>query len=328
MENLFELWGPHVTFADVVTFQPMTKNSATRRDFLRQAGLLTAMGLIGTDALSNLPDRKMFFKISLAEWSFNQALKSNKMTNLDFPVTARKTFNIEAVEYVNTFFMDKAKDMAYLKELNARCKDNGVKSLLIMCDSEGDLGDTDSAKRTKTIENHYKWVDAAHFLGCHSIRVNCAGKGTPEEVAAAGADGLSRLSTYGRQAGLQVIVENHGGYSSNGKWLTGVIKAVGMENCGTLPDFGNFNLGNNTWYDRYQGVEEMMPFAKAVSAKSNDFDAKGDCVETDYVRMLRIVKSGGYRGYIGIEYEGSGLSEVDGIRATQLLLERAGALVG
>lgn len=249
------------------------------------------------------------------------------MTNLDFPVKAREEFGIDGIEYVNRFFMDKAKSTDYLKELKSRCKDNGVKSLLIMCDDEGNLGDLDSAKRTKTIENHYKWVDAAKFLGCHSIRVNCAGEGRPEEVSKAGADGLARLSTYAKQGGINVIVENHGGNSSNGKWLTGVIKAVNMKNCGTLPDFGNFHLGNDNWYDRYQGVEEMMPFAKAVSAKSHNFDEQGNCVETDYVRMLKIVKDAGYRGYIGIEYEGPKLPETDGIRSTQQLLQRAGAQV-
>lgn len=299
-------------------------HATSRRDFLRQAGLLAFSGWA---SLSAAFKDKLFFKISLAEWSYNRALKAGQMTNLDFPAKARKEFGIEAIEYVNQFFKDKAGDTAYLNELKGRCKDNDVKSLLIMCDEEGDLGDADKVRRTTAVENHFKWVDAAHFLGCHSIRVNCAGKGSPEEVAAAGADGLARLSTYGSKAGINMIVENHGGYSSNGRWLAGVIKSVGMPNCGTLPDFGNFDLGNNNWYDRYQGVEELMPFAKGVSAKSYEFDAKGDCIETDYVRMLKIVKAAGYRGYIGIEYEGSVLSETDGIRATLNLLQRAGASV-
>lgn len=296
----------------------------SRRDFLQRAGLLALSGL----SLGLIQKDKLFFRISLAEWSFHRALKSGTMNNLEFPVRARKEFGLDAVEYVNVFFMDKAKDMTYLKELNTRCSDNGVKSLLIMCDSEGNLADTDKSKRTTAVENHYKWVDAAHFLGCHSIRVNCAGQGTQEEVGAAGTDGLGRLSTYAQTAGLNVIVENHGGYSSNAQWLTKVIRDVGMKNCGTLPDFGNFDMGNNNWYDRYKGVEEMMPLAKAVSAKSHDFDDKGECIQTDYVRMLKIVKAAGYTGYLGIEYEGNKLSEIDGIRATLNLLQRAGAAVG
>lgn len=300
-------------------------NTSSRRDFLKQAGLITLSGLA---AFPTEAKGELFFKISLAEWSFHRALQAGEMTNLDFPVKARKEFGIDGIEYVNRFFMDKVKNTEYLKDLANRCKDNGVKSLLIMCDDEGNLGDLDDARRTTTIENHYKWVDAANFLGCHSIRVNCAGQGTREEVAKAGADGLGRLSGYASKANINVIVENHGGYSSDGQWLTGVIKSVNMKNCGTLPDFGNFNMGNDTWYDRYKGVEEMMPFAKAVSAKSHNFDDKGNCVETDYVRMLKIVKSAGYKGYIGIEYEGPKVPEADGIRSTLQLLQRAGAQVG
>lgn len=297
-----------------------------RRNFLARISALSA-GLLTISRFTHAAS-PLFFKISLAEWSFNRALKAGQLTNLDFPVKARRDFDIGAVEYVNRFFNGKAKDMAYLKDLNNRCKDQGVKSLLIMCDDEGELADTNDARRKTSVENHYKWVDAANFLGCHSIRVNCAGKGTPEEVAAAGVDGLGRLSEYGKKAGLNVIVENHGGYSSNGSWLSKVIKSVNMSNCGTLPDFGNFDLGNGKWYDRYQGVTEMMPFAKAVSAKSHNFDASGNCVETDYVRMLKIVKDAGYRGYIGIEYEGDKLTEQEGVQATKQLLERAGAQVG
>lgn len=297
-----------------------------RRDFLMRLGALSA-GALMLPQLSACSSPALFFHISLAEWSFHRALKANQMSNLDFPVKARTEFDIGAVEYVNRFFMDKPRNTDYLKELDNRCKDNGVRSMLIMCDDLGNLGNTDDAERARVVENHFPWVDAAHFLGCHSIRVNCAGQGTPGEVARAGMDGLRKLSEYAQQAGLNVIVENHGGSSSNGEWLTGVIKSVGMSNCGTLPDFGNFQLADGTWYDRYKGVSEMMPFAKAVSAKTHNFDDQGNCVETDYVRMLKIVKDAGYRGYIGIEYEGDVLSEADGIRATKKLLERAGAAV-
>lgn len=304
----------------------MNSSKLNRRDFLLRAGTLS-VGALTLRHLAVAESTNLFFKISLAEWSFHRALDAKQMTNLDFPVKARRDFDIGGIEYVNRFFKDKPKDEGYLRELNNRCKDNGVQSLLIMCDDLGDLANTDSVQRTKTIENHFPWVDAAHYLGCHSIRVNCAGKGTPEEVASAGADGLRRLSEYGKKAGINVIVENHGGYSSNGEWLSRVIKSVGMDNCGTLPDFGNFDQGNNNWYDRYKGVQEMMPFAKAVSAKSHNFDGQGNCVETDYARMLKIVKDAGYRGYIGIEYEGDKLSEDDGVRATKQLLERAGASI-
>lgn len=261
-------------------------------------------------------EKEPLFKLSLAEWSLNKALFGKKLENLDFPAAAKKEFGIDAVEYVNQFFMDKAKDEKYLAELKKRCDDNGVKSLLIMCDNEGHLGDKDESKRTKAVENHYKWVEAAKFLGCHSIRVNAHSEGSFEEQQKLAADGLRRLSEFAAKSDLNVIVENHGGNSSNGKWLSGVMKMVGLKNCGTLPDFGNFED-----YDRYQGVEELMPFAKGVSAKSHSFDENGNETKTDYLKMMKIVLAAGYRGYVGIEFEGGG-DEFAGIRATKKLLER------
>jgi len=198
-----------------------------------------------------------------------------------------------------------------------------VKSLLIMIDGEGNLGDPDEAKRKLAVENHYRWVEAAKFLGCHSIRVNAASKGEYEEQLKLAADGLRRLSEFGAKHGLNVIVENHGGLSSNGKWLASVIKTVDLPNCGTLPDFGNFGA-----YDRYEGVRETMPFAKGVSAKSHDFDDEGNETKTDYFKMMKIVLDAGYKGYVGIEYEGSKLDEPAGIRATKKLLERVIAKLG
>ncbi len=221
--------------------------------------------------------------------------------------------------------MDKASDRSYLGELRARATDEGVRFLLIMCDREGDLGAPDPRERAQAVENHKKWVEAARFLGCHSIRVNARSEGTYAEQRERAADGLRRLCELADPHEIDVIVENHGGLSSNGAWLAAVIEAVDHPRCGTLPDFGNFHLGDGTWYDRYQGVAELMPFAKAVSAKTHDFDDEGDCVETDYARMMRIVLDAGYRGFVGIEYEGSGLSEPDGIRATKALLERVRA---
>lgn len=262
------------------------------------------------------------FKISLAEWSFHRTLQSGNMSNLDFPVVAKRDFDIDCVEYVNQFFMDKANDAAYLKELKQRCSDHGVTSGLIMCDGEGHLGAPDEAERTKAVENHYKWVEAAKFLGCHSIRVNAHSSGSPEEQQKLAADGLHRLSEFGARHGMNVIVENHGGLSSNGKWLSGVIKTVGLQNCGTLPDFGNFRVSPAETYDRYIGVRELMPFAKGVSAKSHAFDAAGNETEIDYLKMMKIVLDAGYHGYVGIEWEGGQPGEAEGTKLTKQLLER------
>jgi sugar phosphate isomerase/epimerase len=295
-----------------------------RRDFLRTVSAST-LGLSAAMGKANQAPPSEWFKISLAEWSLHRALNNKKtMTNLDFPRVARQEFDIGAVEYVNSFFMDKARDAVYLKELNAICAGEGVTSLLIMCDREGSLGDPDETKRVQTVENHQKWVDAAVTLGCHSIRVNAAtgNAGSFEEKQKRAADGLRRLTEYAAEHDINCLVENHGGLSSNGAWLAGVMKLVDHPRCGTLPDFGNFRIAGDEWYDRYQGVEELMPFAKAVSAKSHAFDDQGNETNTEYVRMMRIVRDAGYRGYVGIEYEGGQLDEYAGIRATKTLLEQ------
>lgn len=304
----------------------------SRRLFLSQSAALAAStpfagGLLAddlTESADALP-----YKISLAEWSLHRLLrdKNSGKTNLDFPSLAREEFEIGAVEYVNQFFKDKARDEKYLAELNARCKDVGVKSLLIMVDREGNLGDPDEAARTRAIENHRQWLDAAATLGCHSIRVNASSAGTYDEQQSRAADGLARLSEFAKPMDLNVIVENHGGLSSNGKWLSGTIAKVGMDNCGTLPDFGNFNITrgeNPEVYDRYLGVTELMPYAKAVSAKTHDFDDDGNETETDYERMMQIVLDHGYHGHVGIEYEGKTLDEFTGIKMTRDLLIKVG----
>ncbi len=296
----------------------------TRRNFLKvgvTSGVVAAAA-IRSGLLWAQQDANPLFKISLAEWSFHRLLQAGKMDHLDFAKAAKEKFGIDAIEMVNSFFKDKAEDTKYLDELKKRADDLGVKTLLIMIDGEGDLGDPNDKKRSDAVKNHHRWVTAAKHLGCHSIRVNAASTGEYDRQLELAADGLSRLSDFGAEHGLNVIVENHGGLSSNGKWLSSVIKKVDKPNCGTLPDFGNFNLGDGKTYDRYLGIEEMMPFAKAVSAKSHEFDDQGDETATDYLRMMRIVLAAGYAGYVGIEYEGEKLDEFAGIAATKKLLER------
>jgi sugar phosphate isomerase/epimerase len=191
-----------------------------------------------------------------------------------------------------------------------------------MCDGEGNLGDPDDKKRATAVENHHKWVEAAKFLGCHSIRVNAYSVGSYDEQMKLAADGLRKLCEYGDKHEINIIVENHGGLSSNGEWLAAMIKKVDHKRAGTLPDFGNFMVAKGKEYDRYKGVQEMMPYAKGVSAKSHDFDEKGEETKTDYRKMMAIVLDAGYRGYVGIEYEGGKTPEVEGIKATKKLLER------
>jgi len=294
-----------------------------RRNFIRTSAAFVAGTVIATPTMGNVLGAKSRYKLSLAEWSFHRALFANEMTNLDFPRVTRE-LGLEGVEYVNQFFKDKAKDEKYLAELKKITKNEGVANVLIMCDGEGMVGHPDKAEREKTVENHKKWIDAAAFLGCHSIRVNAGSRGTYEEQQKLAADGLRMLCEYGDAQKINVIVENHGGLSSNGEWLSGVMKMVDHKRVGTLPDFGNFTINHETGesYDRYKGVELLMPYAKGVSAKSHVFDKDGNEAEMDFYRLMKIVDDSGYKGFIDIEYEGSELPEKEGVIATKKLLEK------
>jgi len=289
------------------------------------------------------------FKISLAQWSLHksffgpsldgdwmafaqklqedpESLLQGELNPDDFPSIAAG-YGVNTVELVNTFYYGKADDQAYWEAYKQKCEDAGVSVGLIMCDALGELGDADADARMKAVENHYKWVDIAQLLGAQSIRVNAAGQGTAEEVAANAVDGLSKLAEYAKTKDINILVENHGGYSSDGTWLAGVMQKVGKNNVGTLPDFGNFCIertadGCAKEYDRYKGMAELMPYAKGVSAKAHEFDEAGNEVHSDFLKIMKIVKDAGFEGYVGIEFEGSGISEEEGIKATKALLEK------
>jgi sugar phosphate isomerase/epimerase len=306
----------------------------SRRDFLRSSaalaaggGVLSSMACAG--AVAGRSASGQLYDISLAQWSLHRALQQGRIDNLDFATLAGTRYGVDGVEYVNQFFKDKARDMDYLGQMKQRAADAGVRNVLIMCDGEGALGDPDEARRTQAVENHYRWVEAAKFLGCHSIRVNAQSRGSYEEQMALAADGLHRLGEFGGQHGINVIVENHGGLSSNADWLSAVIERADHPRVGTLPDFGNFRIGNIPGqppeYDRYEGVRKLMRYARGASAKTYDFDAQGNETTIDYTRMMRIVLDAGYRGFVGIEYEGDRLPEEEGIVATKRLLERVRA---
>ena len=289
----------------------------TRRDFLMQTAALAAAPSLLRASVAIGQGAAPLFRISLAQWSLHRTIRAGDLDHLDFAAVARREFGIEAIEYVNSFFKDKATDAAYLAEMNRRASGEGVTQHLIMCDGEGRIGDPDPARRTEAVENHRKWLDAARTLGCVTIRVNAASEGSFDEQQKLAADGLARLTALADPLGLNVVVENHGGLSSDGRWLSGVMRMVGHPRCGTLPDFGNFYE-----YDRYQGVADLMPFAKAVSAKSHDFDAEGNETTKDYRRLMKTVVDAGYHSWVGIEYEGARLPEREGIASTLRLLER------
>jgi L-ribulose-5-phosphate 3-epimerase len=263
------------------------------------------------------------FKISLAEWSLHRTLQAGKITNLDFPVIARRDFGIEAVEFVDQFFADKAKDQGYLRDLKGRADGEGVYCHLIMLDTNGPLGAFEKSKRDAAVEKTKEWIDAAKFLECKMVRVNAYGDG--EENSTAKADGLrdrvaescARLADYAATAKMDVVIENHGGLSSDAAWLASVMRAVNKPNFGTLPDFGNFDANQN----RYDSVEALLPYAKAVSAKAQKFTEYGMVSDTDFFRMMRIVRDSGYKGWMGIECEGENAEdEYEAVRRTQNVL--------
>jgi sugar phosphate isomerase/epimerase len=310
---------------------------ATRRSFIKKtflgAGALMLVPAMDLKALSNSG-----IKISLAEWSLHRAIQAGKIDHLDFPLLAKRDYGISAVEYVNGLFGGKkmtfkeaATNNAYLSELLKRSKDNGVFNHLIMIDDEGPLALPDDKVRLVAVEDHKKWIEAAKFLGCLTVRVNLHGDGAPDDKKTASIDSLSRLGDFAKTMNINIVVENHGHESSNAAWVAEVMKKVNRPNVGTLPDFGNFCLSHDwgttqgdckDYYDRYKGVTELLPFAKGVSAKTYDFDSNGEQPKMDYKRLIDLVKASGFKGYIGVEFEGENQPEEEGIRKTKLLIEK------
>jgi sugar phosphate isomerase/epimerase len=333
--------------------------NTNRRQFINQLGLATAgLSLVSIDQLLANNAAKFTFDISLAEFSFASELYGGKMTNMDFPARAKNDYDISILEYVSGFFNNKHTDQTYLNELKKRCDDLGMKNHLIMVDGEN-LTALDAAARQKAVESHYPWVDAAKFLGCTAIRVNLgdamamlSGKkeeGTPEQLSTAAVDGYGKLLEYAGKAGLNVIVENHFGVSTDPDWLVGVMKQLPAKNKGLLPDFGNFCAERSKpatmdikgfmattcvkEHDRYEGVKKMMPYARGISAKTHQFDDKGNDPETDFIKIFNIIKASGWTGgIVGIEYEGGLMRDMggdmtkptndEGIRQTKALLEK------
>jgi len=299
-----------------------------RRDFNQ----IVALGTLGL-AFSNPQTARK--KISLAQWSLHRAIKINQtLSPFDFSLKARE-MGFDAVEYVSSLYWNELKTKPIkkvTKTLLNNSKDYGIKNLLIMVDGEGDLASNNKNKRQKSIDNHKKWIEMAYNLGCHSIRVNLNGETRINRWIEYSSESLTQLCLISRKDKINIIVENHGGLSSNASYLANVMKNVNLDNCGTLPDFGNFCIEKidpeNYFsqcineYDKYQGMTELMPYAKAVSAKSYDFDTNGEERTIDFKRIIDITKEFNYDGYYGIEYEGLNLGENDGIIKTKKLLEK------
>ncbi|MBS1487363.1 MAG: TIM barrel protein [Bacteroidetes bacterium] len=306
-----------------------------RREFIKKliAGASAVqIPVIGSAFSALTTDELPPLNISLAQWSMHRAIEKGELKPENFAAIAKNNYGIQAIEYVGSFYQAHATEEKFWLQMKKTANDLGVKNLLIMVDNEGDLGNLNKPERKKAVENHFKWINAAKLLGCHSIRVNAFGDGAKEAVQKAMIESMTILCTYASQENINVIIENHGLYSADGQWVAGIMKAVNQPNCGTLPDFGNW-CTNAKWgstqdnkctevYDRYEGVKDFLPFAKGVSAKSYDFNKDGEETIIDFTRMLQLVKAAGFKGHVGIEYEGHRLSEPDGIRATKALLEK------
>ena len=288
------------------------------------------------------PDAEPFFKMSLAQWSFNKSFRSGGVSPYEFARLASE-LGFEGLEYVNQLYPDvmdsedkSAAIAAFVEKNNVLAAQYKLQNVLIMIDSEGDLASSDENTRSEAIANHKLWIDAANQMGCSAVRLNLFGESDPEKWVANSILSLTDLADYAADKNINVIVENHGRLSSNVPVLMKVINGTGKSNCGTLPDFGNFCIAEEGYgslfdgsckefYDPYKGVSEMIVKAFGVSAKSYDFDEEGNETTLDYKRLIKIVNDAGYKGFVGVEYEGSRLSEEEGIIATKTLLEKIGA---
>lgn len=280
-----------------------------------------------------------FFKLSLAQWSLHRTFNDDGVDPFKFAEMA-KANGFEGLEYVNHIYEKQIETLGFdlvIDSLKTLSEKHGIHNVLIMIDGEGDLADPSEAVRNTAVENHKKWVDAAQKLGCHAIRVNTFGTNDPELWVPAVVDGLKKLSAYAATKNINVLCENHGWLSSNVPVLMQAIEEVNMENCGTLPDFGNWCVKRKdgaqwgdceeVYPDKYEGIKTLLTKAKAVSAKAYDFDADGNETTLDFPRIIQMVKNSGYTGYIGVEYEGDRLSEKEGIIAIKDLLLKSAASI-
>ena len=309
-----------------------------RRDFLTTAPAAAGASL-ALSGCGGVDNRAPAFRISLAQYSLHRRIwkldGATPLDPLDFAKTAR-SFGIDAIEYVSMLWREQldATGPSYLDELRKHADGEGVTASLIMVDREGMLGDADEAKRAEAIANHERWLEVAATLGCRSIRVDpkCGGD-TPDESLKLMADGLSRLCDKAMNYRINVLVENEAGIGADADWLVKLMKRTDHPLVGMLPDFGNFWIdqeGGNL-YDPYEGVRKLMPYARAVSAKSYGFDTaesdvthdkrEGRELKLDFAKLMRIVSGTGYGGYVGIEYEGEG-PEMEGIEQTKRVLDR------
>jgi L-ribulose-5-phosphate 3-epimerase len=272
--------------------------SQTRRDFLAGAALAAAAAAAGARAA----DRPTRDDISLAAWSLNRSFfVAQKWKLLDLPRIVRTEFDINGIELVNQFFENPM--MRYLRELKANAAKFGVTFVLIMVDGEGDMIAPDKNERMQAAIAHRKWVDIAHYLGCHAIRCNLGGSTrdtswkTDKDMVSRATESCGNLLEYAKGADLNVVLENHGGASSDADIMVSLMKAINHPNIGTLPDFGNVNPGD----DHADVLRKIAPYAKGISVKASWRPDGTHNPAWDLEKMIRICQEAGYHGFWGIE---------------------------
>jgi L-ribulose-5-phosphate 3-epimerase len=311
-----------------VLSSPASIARPSRRGFLRAASsLLAILGPFHGEGAARGQEPQGAsrpFKVSLSQRSLRREFAASRLDPLEFARIA-SGFAIDAVEYDGQFYRSKLSDRAYLAELKRRAAGEGVCSVLIMVDDEGELGAPDAKARRRAVDKHKRWIEAAAFLGCHAVRVCAKGAGSEDDQANWVSDGLRRLCRFSDPLGIDILVENQDGFSAKGSWLAEVLSAVGHARCGSRASFGSSKTATGGDDDRYQGARDLMPFARSVCAKAYDFDDRGEETSINYAQMLKVVTDAGFHGYVAIEYEGERLSEPAGITRAKQLLERASA---
>lgn len=231
--------------------------------------------------------------ISIAQWALVREIREGKWKTLDFPRIAREDFDINGIEFVNTLF--EVPHVNYLNQLKRNAGEHGVDMVLIMVDAEGDPCVPDRKGREQFGINHRKWIDIAHYLGCHSIRTNCRGRegDDPEECLRWAADSYRMLLEYASGAGINVLIENHGGVSNDAGWMERLFSEVDHPLFGSYPDWRQ----PSDDFDNVQYLEKMLPFARGMSYRNQPDDLLS-------ARMIRLCRKMGYRGWYGIESQG------------------------
>jgi len=274
-----------------------SKKNYSRRGFIEKTMILGAAGMIAP-ALQ-LESKAMAIPgmthddISLAQWALVQEIRDGKWTNLDFPRIAREDFGLNGIEFVNTLF--EVPTIDYLNQLKKNANAHGVKMVLIMIDAEGDGCEPTPELRKQFVINHKKWIDIAHYLGCHAIRTNCRGPKDVDEDEALkwAAESYNMLLEYAVPAGISVCIENHGGVSNDPGWMISLLEKVDKLYFGSYPDWRR----PADDFDNVEYLEKMLPWAVGMSYRNQP-------TEELTAKMIKMSHDAGYRGWYGIESSG------------------------